>query len=124
MAQLFDKWLHRILRIPSMPKTRRLLRKSLRLRLEELESRLSPAVTFSIATANVIEPGPGGTADMDFTVTRTGDLASQLTVGYTTVPGTAQANVDFTSITGTTTFAAGSATALIQIPVFGTNAYK
>jgi hypothetical protein len=50
--------------------------------VEALENRLAPAAQFSIATANVIEPGTGGTANMDFTVTRTGDLNSQLTVGY------------------------------------------
>src|SRR5437588_2989408 len=81
------------------------------LALEMLEHRLAPAVTLSITTANVIEPGPGGTALMDFTVTRSSDLNSQLTVGYTTAPGTAQANVDFTPSTGTTTFAYGSPTA-------------
>ena len=61
---------------------------------------------------------------MDFTVTRSGDLGSQLTVGYTTVAGTAKPNVDFTPESGTVTFPYGSATATIGIPVFGTNAYK
>ncbi len=61
---------------------------------------------------------------MDFTVTRSGDLGSQLTVGYTTVAGTAQPNVDFTPENGAVTFPYGSATATIGIPVFGTNAYK
>jgi hypothetical protein len=101
-----------------------LVKKPVRLGLEELESRLAPAATLSIATANVIEPGPNGTANMDFTVTRSGDVSTQLTVGYTTVPGTAQANLDFTPVTGSATFAAGSSTAVIQIPVFGSNAYK
>lgn len=94
------------------------------LALEELENRLAPAVTLSIATASVLEPGPGGTVNMDFTVTRSGDLGAQLTVGYTTVAGTAQPNVDFAPITGTVTFPYGAATATIGIPVFGTNAYK
>ena len=92
--------------------------------IEQLEDRMAPAVSLSIATASVIEPGTGGTANMDFTVTRSGDLGSQLTVGYTTVAGTAQPNVDFTPETGTVTFPYGAATATIGIPVFGTNAYK
>ena len=61
---------------------------------------------------------------MDFTVTRTGDLTSQITVGYTTVAGTAQPNTDFTPTTGTTTFASGSATATIAIPIFGNGVYN
>src|SRR5262249_46777983 len=47
------------------------------------------ATTLSIANSSAIEPAVGGTADMIFTVTRTGDLTSQITVGFTTVAGTA-----------------------------------
>ncbi len=92
--------------------------------LEQLESRLAPATTLSIADSSVIEPGPHGTVNMDFTVTRSGDLTSQVTVGYTTVAGTAQPNTDFTPQTGTTTFAPGSATATIAIPIFGNGVYN
>jgi Calx-beta domain/FG-GAP repeat len=91
--------------------------------LELLEPRLAPATTFSIANSSVIEPAPNGTVNLDFTVTRTGDLTSQVTLGYTTVPGTAKANTDFTPITGTTTFASGSPTAIIAIPVFGNGVF-
>ena len=93
---------------------------------ERLENRIArPATTFSVATANVIEPGPNGTANfVEFTVTRTGDLASQLTIGYSTVGFSAQPNIDYTPVTGTTTFAYGSATATIGIPVFGPDAYN
>ncbi len=87
--------------------------------LESLETRLTPATTLSIADSSVLEPAPGGTVNMDFTVTRTGDLTSQLTVGYTTVAGTAQPNTDFTPETGVTTFIYGAATATIAVPVFG-----
>ncbi|HEV8060414.1 MAG TPA: FG-GAP-like repeat-containing protein [Gemmataceae bacterium] len=73
--------------------------------------------TLSIANTSAIEPGLGGTVNMVFTVTRTGDLTSQITVGYTTVAGTAQPATDFTPETGTTTFASGSATATISIPI-------
>ena len=73
--------------------------------------------TLSIANSSAIEPGLGGTTDMDFTVTRTGDLTSQITVGYTTVAGSAQPNTDFTPETGTTIFDYGSATATISIPI-------
>jgi hypothetical protein len=76
-------------------------------------------VRLSISNSSVVEPAPGGTVNMVFTVTRTGDLMSQVTVGYTTVPGTAQASPDFTPTTGTTTFASGSAIATIAIPILG-----
>ena len=92
--------------------------------LEQLETRLAPATTFSIADGSVIEPAPGGTVNLDFTVTRTGDLTSQVTLGYTTVAGTAQPNTDFTPTTGTVLFPTGAATETIAIPVFGNGVYN
>jgi hypothetical protein len=86
--------------------------------LEEMERRLAPAATISLSEGSVIEPMPTGTVDLVFTATRTGDLASQVTVAYTTVAGTARANRNFTPQTGTTTFAPGSAAAQIFIPIF------
>ncbi len=83
-----------------------------------------PFPTVQIADGAVAEPGPGQTTNLVFTVTRTGDLASQLTVGYTTVAGTAQPGVDYTPETNTVTFAAGSPTATIGIPVFGNGFYN
>jgi hypothetical protein len=94
------------------------------LSLEELETRLTPATTISIADGSVLEPMPHGTVDMDFTLTRTGDLTSQVTVGFTTVAGTAQPTTDFTPTTGTTTFASGSPSASIHIPVFGNGVFN
>jgi hypothetical protein len=120
----FRKIFDRLLRPASGLTVKRRHRQRVRPVLEPLENRMAPAVTFSIATANNIVLGTGGTADMDFTVTRTGDLGSQLTVGYKTVAGSALPNVDFTPVTGTTTFAYGSPTADILIPVFGPNAYN
>ena len=91
---------------------------------EQLENRIVLTTTISIANASVLEPAKNGTVNMDFTVTRTGDTTSQVTVAYRTIAGTAQANVDFTPETGTTTFASGSATATIAIPVFGNGLYE
>jgi len=93
--------------------------------IEILENRLAPATSVSIADASVIEPSPHGTADMDFTVTRTGgDLSPPLMVDYTTLAGSAQPFTDFTPVTGTATFAAGSPTATIAVPVFGNGVYN
>src|SRR5262249_8840023 len=91
-------------------------------KLEELECRFAPAL--SIADSSVLEPAPGGTATMNFTVTPTGDLTVPLIVSYTTVAGTAQPAADFTPQTGTTTFAAGSDTATIGIPIIGNGLYN
>lgn len=92
--------------------------------LEWLEARLSPATTLAIADASVVEPGPGGSVNMTFVVTRTGDLTAPATVNYTTVAGTAQPNTDFTPTTGIANFAAGAATASIIIPVLGNGIYN
>jgi hypothetical protein len=94
------------------------------LHLEQLEARLAPATTFSIADNSVIEPAPNGTVNLDFTITRSGDLTSQVTVGYTTVAGTAQPNTDFTPTTGTVLFPTGAATEIIAIPIFGNGVYN
>jgi hypothetical protein len=116
----FRNWL---LRPASFSSRKLLARNAIHLRLEELENRLAPATTLSIADGSAIEPAPHGTVNMNFTVTRTGDLTSQLTVGYKTVPGTAKPTIDFTPQTGTTTFAAGAATATISIPIFGNGVF-
>src|SRR5262245_2670045 len=91
--------------------------------LLNLEDRRTPATLISIADSSVTEPAGTGTTNMDFTVTRSGFLNSQITVGFTTVAGTAQANVDFTPQTGTVTFLAGQTTKHILIPVLGNNVF-
>src|SRR4051812_19876881 len=91
--------------------------------LEELENRVVLSTTLSIADSSVLEPTPQGTVNMNFTVTRTGDLTPQVAVAYQTVAGTAKPNVDFTPESGTVTFASGSATATISIPVVGNGVF-
>jgi Calx-beta domain len=51
------------------------------------------------------------------TVSRTGGLASGVTVDFTTADGTAMAGVDYTATTSTVTFAASQATQTIKIPL-------
>jgi hypothetical protein len=79
--------------------------------------------TVSISNASTIDPGPGNTVNMNFTVTRTGDLSLPLAVSYTTVAGTAQPGTDFAPTTGIVTFAANAPTATIAIPIFGDGIY-
>jgi hypothetical protein len=69
-------------------------------------------------------PGPI-TAPIDLSgavvgLARTGDLSGTLTVNYSATAGTATAGVHFTPVSGTVTFAAGSATAAFVVPLAGT----
>ena len=72
--------------------------------------------TLSIGNAEVSDKQAG---NVSITVTRTGDLTAPSTVAYKTVaiPGSAQAGSDYTETTGTVTFAAGSSTAIILVPI-------
>jgi len=62
-----------------------------------------------------------GTADSPtnavFTVTRYGALEGETTVNFTTANGTAQQPGDYTTTSGTVTFAPGASTATIAVPV-------
>jgi len=82
-----------------------------------------PAATVSIANTSVAE-GDSGTVDMVFTVTRTGDTALAVVVGYRTVDGTAIAGIDYTARTGTVTIPSGAATATIRVPVIGNAVFQ
>ena len=70
-----------------------------------------PVGTVSIvATQNAAEPNIAGT----FTVTRSGETGSALTVNYS-VGGTAVSGVDYTALSSTVVIAAGSATGTILV---------
>jgi hypothetical protein len=81
---------------------------------------LAPTITVVATDANTGEPNDSG----QFMLTRTGNSAQDLTVNYT-ISGTATAGVDHTlSATGQVTFAAGSATALVDFDVVDDNVYE
>ena len=69
----------------------------------------APAI--AIADAPVVNEG----GDLEFTVTRTGDLSSALSVDFATSDGTATAGTDYTSATGTVSFAAGENTTTVTV---------
>jgi subtilisin-like proprotein convertase family protein len=72
--------------------------------------------TKSISIAKTTDGNEAGSVSSVFTLTRTGDLSSALTVGYT-LTGTATPGVDYTGTTpNSVTFAAGSSTATITLP--------
>ncbi|WP_216628771.1 Calx-beta domain-containing protein, partial [Microcystis aeruginosa] len=74
------------------------------------------ADTKSISIAKTTDGKEAGPVSSVFTLTRTGDLSSALTVNYT-LAGTATPGVDYTGTTpNTVTFLAGSPTATITLP--------
>ena len=68
---------------------------------------------FSLTSIAVIED----VGSLPVTVLRTGGTAGTLTVDFATTNGTAIAGQDYTSTSGTLTFAAGETTKTIQIPI-------
>ncbi|RUS95515.1 hypothetical protein DSM107003_32180 [Trichormus variabilis SAG 1403-4b] len=76
---------------------------------------LIPVITVAATDANAAETATGVTANPGvFTLARTGSLTNALTVNYTTA-GTATNGTDYSNLTGTVTFAAGSATATVIV---------
>jgi hypothetical protein len=74
-----------------------------------------PTITINANDGNAGETLTGQIANPgQFTLTRIGSTASSLTVNYT-VSGTAINGTDYSTITNSVTFAAGSATALINV---------
>jgi Calx-beta domain/Beta-propeller repeat len=74
-----------------------------------------PTITITASDENAAEAIAGQPTNPGrFTLTRTGNTASTLVVSYT-IAGTATNGNDYNSLTGTVTFAAGSATAVINI---------
>ena len=74
--------------------------------------------TISIADASVIE-GNAGTTDLTFTVSVSHPSASQISIGFATLAGSATGGVDFAMASGTVSFAPGDTTASVTIKVAG-----
>ncbi|MSQ24531.1 MAG: hypothetical protein EXR58_08330 [Chloroflexi bacterium] len=70
-----------------------------------------PVVSIRASDRTASEPGTNPGA---FTVTRTGDTRTSLTVGYT-VSGTATTGVDYTALSGSVVIPAGARTATILV---------
>ena len=74
-----------------------------------------PTVSLAATVPQVVADG-GGTGS--FTVTRTGDLSTDLLVTYS-IKGTARAGVDYTPLKGTKKLKAGKASAQIKVKPLG-----
>jgi glucose/arabinose dehydrogenase len=77
-----------------------------------------PAPSISIAGGSVAE-GDTGTATLNFTATLDAASEKQVTVGFATANGSATQPEDYTSTTGTLTFAPGQTSKRIDVPVVG-----
>lgn len=74
--------------------------------------------SLSIADASIAE-GNSGTSNMTFNVTLSSPATSKVTVRYATASGTASSYSDYTSTSGTLTFAPGVTTQSITVKVTG-----
>src|SRR5262249_21919179 len=77
-----------------------------------------PVPTLSINDVSVPE-GDSGTSNATFTVSLSAASTQTVTVNYATAAGTATSGSDFTAVSGTLTFAAGTTTRSIQVPIVG-----
>jgi uncharacterized delta-60 repeat protein len=74
---------------------------------------------FSFSATNYVASEGDGVANL--TVVRTNGFSGAVTVGYYTVPGTAQPGVNYTAVSGTLTFNSGDATKTIAVPLVNNN---
>jgi fibro-slime domain-containing protein/uncharacterized repeat protein (TIGR01451 family) len=76
-------------------------------------------VQVSIGDAAAVTEGDVGTRPATFTVTLAPASLNEVRVRYTTANGTATAGADFTATTGELTFAPGTTTQTVEVPVVG-----
>jgi hypothetical protein len=76
------------------------------------------APTASVNSVSVTE-GNSGTTNAVFTVSLSAAYSKTITVNYSTADGAATAGSDYTSTSGTLTFAPGQTTATFSVPVIG-----
>jgi hypothetical protein len=77
-----------------------------------------PFPNMSINSVSLTEPD-SGTVNLNFTVTLSRASGKTVTVNYATANGTATASSDYSTRSGTLTFAPGTATMTIAVPVVG-----
>jgi hypothetical protein len=77
----------------------------------------------TVSDVSVTE-GSMGTTDATFTVSLSAAAASDVTVNYATVRGTASAGSDFAAASGTLTFLPGETTQTVTVPVAGNDTFE
>lgn len=78
----------------------------------------SPPATISINDPSTQE-GNSGTLELVFNVALSNAVATPVTVGFSTAPGTAVEGTDYQSATGTVTFAAGETIKTVSVSIVG-----
>ena len=76
------------------------------------------APALSINDVSITE-GDSGQANVNFTVSLSNASSSTVTVNYATANNTATAGADYTTVSGTLSFAAGETSKLLAVPVMG-----
>ena len=71
----------------------------------------------SVTDASVKEGGTAGTTPMTFTVSLSAAATTAVTVHYATADGSAKAGTDYQATSGTLTFAAGTTSQTITVPI-------
>jgi hypothetical protein len=94
------------------------------LHLQELERRLAPAITLSVANPIPFPKGGSGTTNMMFVVTRSGDTAPAVQVDFATQDGTAHAATDYQATSGTLSFGPGETMKTVAVPIIGNTILK
>jgi subtilisin family serine protease/subtilase family serine protease len=84
--------------------------------------RVTPANQISV-TSSTVQATEAGTTAGAFTVTRTGDVSTPLTVQYT-VAGTAVAGLDYVALPGTVTIQTGASTAIVVVTPIDDGAFE
>ncbi len=79
--------------------------------------------SLTVGDASVTE-GNSGTQDLAFTVALSAQATTPVTVAYATGNGTATAGSDYTSASGTLTFAPGQTTQIVHVQVAGDSAVE
>lgn len=83
-----------------------------------------PPATISINDISVSEGPPGTTINAVLTVTLSAPSSSVVTVAFTTSDVTAIAPADYTSLSGSLTFPAGTTSQTITVPVLGDDIFE
>ena len=78
-----------------------------------------PVTSFNINNVAIREGRAYRTTAFTFTVTRSGDTSSAVTVYFATKDGTARAGVDYRATSGALTFGVGETTKTISVTVYG-----
>ena len=80
--------------------------------------------TLAIDSRDLQDEGNSGTVNATFTVTLSEASSQTVTVAYATANGTATAGSDYTATAGTLTFAPGTLTQPVLVPVAGDTLYE